>query len=70
MTMLVASSSWQGSAFADQDTMAAHEYAGKDQNGGHQAKERPNHFSENAESAEMQVREPCKDQVPKTELIV
>jgi hypothetical protein len=29
--------SWERSAFADQDAMAAHEYAGEDQNGRHQA---------------------------------
>jgi hypothetical protein len=29
--------SWERSAFADQDSMAAHEYAGEDQNRGHQA---------------------------------
>src|SRR5260370_41848253 len=68
MTMLVASSLWQGSAFAYQQAMAAHEHAGERQDRRHEPQQRPKGLGPDVESAEMHAREPGKNRVSKSDL--
>src|SRR5579862_3349056 len=66
--MRVASSLWQGSAFAYQQSMAAHEHARERQDPKHECQQRPKRFGEDVEPAEMEIGEPGKNRVSKPKL--